>query len=89
MRILIVDHDIDRSGVVALLVYRSQLLIILLKLDDFVNIYIYYLAQKQIIELLSREQEPSREICTKITKYCKSYLVRQNITVMGMRNCET
>ena len=45
----------------------------------------FYLAQKQIVELLSQE-EPTREICQKISKYCKSYLVRQNITVMGERN---
>ena len=50
------------------------------------SILYIFLAQKQIVELLSQEQEPTREICRKITKYCKSYLVRQNITVMGERN---
>ena len=58
----------------------------MLKFEDLVNFTFFYLAQKQIVELLSQEQEPTREICRKITKYCKSYLVRQNITVMGERN---
>ena len=49
------------------------------------SILYIFLAQKQIVELLSQE-EPTREICQKISKYCKSYLVRQNITVMGERN---
>ena len=41
-------------------------------------------AQRQIIEMLARETKITKEVCKKIIKYCKSYMVWFSMAILEM-----